>query len=254
MQFNSEANNLDLYSDARYWCGISASDTTTYPLADFTRNANFGLDRAVALIQRADNVWEWDDTNQTDLPIATTTLVADQQDYGLAVTHLKLLRVRVKDAAGNYRVLPQINRRDLHDSQLTAPSGMPRGYDVLGNSIFLYPKPAASAVTTSQGLELQFQRGASYFTTSDTTKTPGFATQFHRLVSLYAALDYCNIKDLDKRAKKIEANIAKMEADLLDFYSSRDADMKVSLKPPSEDYGQLALGSDAGFSHNPDGF
>lgn len=254
MQFQSETNNLDLVSDVLFWCGIDSSDTTTYPIKDITRNANLALDRVVALIQRADNVWEWDDTNNTDLPIATTTLVAEQQDYSLSVTHLKLKEVRVKDGAGNYHVLAPITRHELSDAQLTATSGMPAYYDVLGNSLFLYPKPAATAVTTSAGLELQFQRGASYFAYTDTTKTPGFATQFHRLISLYAALDYCQVNDLDKRVAKIMAVLSKMEADCIDFYSQRDADMKVSLKTQRDDYGQMSLGANGVTSNNPYGF
>ena len=103
---------MDLYSDARFWCGIANTDTTTYPLADFTRNANFALDRVSSLIMK------WDDTNNTDLPIATTSLVASQQDYGIAVGHLKVLKVRIKDQQGNWVSLDPINRRDLTDSQL----------------------------------------------------------------------------------------------------------------------------------------
>ena len=236
---------MDLYSDARFWCGIANTDTTTYPLADFTRNANFALDRVSSLIMK------WDDTNNTDLPIATTSLVASQQDYGIAVGHLKVLKVRIKDQQGNWVSLDPINRRDLTDSQLTATAGDPKRYDKAGNSLFLYPKPSYAS---SGGLEVQFQRGASYFATTDTTKTPGFATHFHRLVSLYAALDYCETNDFDKRAAKIRANIQTLEAELITHYSSRDLDAKISLKIQNEDYGQIGLSQDGRLSSNPDGF
>ena len=200
---------------------------------------------------KSDNVWEWDDTNNTDLPIATTSLVASQQDYGIAVGHLKVLKVRIKDQQGNWVSLDPINRRDLTDSQLTATAGDPKRYDKVGNSLFLYPKPSYAS---SGGLEVQFQRGASYFATTDTTKTPGFATHFHRLVSLYAALDYCETNDFDKRAAKIRANIQTLEAELITHYSSRDLDAKISLKIQNEDYGQIGLSQDGRLSSNPDGF
>ena len=200
---------------------------------------------------KSDNVWEWDDTNNTDLPIATTSLVASQQDYGIAVGHLKVLKVRIKDQQGNWVSLDPINRRDLTDSQLTATAGDPKRYDKVGNSLFLYPKPSYAS---SGGLEVQFQRGASYFATTDTTKTPGFATHFHRLVSLYAALDYCETNDFDKRAAKIRANIQTVEAELVQHYSSRDLDAKISLKIQNEDYGQIGLSQDGRLSSNPDGF
>jgi len=249
MQFNSETNNLDLYSDARFWCGLANDDTTSYPLVDFTRNANFGLDRAVALIQKSDGVWKWDDTNSSDLPLATTSLVASQPDYSIAVTHLKIERVRAKDSAGNWITLTRVNSRDLTDTDRAA-TGTPSQYYLRGNSIFLVDAPSYAS---SGGLEVTFQRGASYFASTDTTKTPGFATQFHRLISLYAALDYCEANDLESRAQKVRAKIQVMEADVIDFYSSRDTDMRVSLSVQGEDYGQSALGS-GGRSQNQDGF
>lgn len=252
MQFNSETNNLDLYSDARFWCGISSSDTTTYPLADFTRNANFALDKVTALIFKSDGKWQWDDTVQTsELLDVNTALVANTQKYAVSVTWLKIGKVRVKDQQGNWITLEPADRRNLTDNQLTATAGNPKQYDILGNWLYLHPKPSYSL---SGGLEIQFQRGASYFATTDTTKTPGFATHFHRLISLYAALDYCEVNSLDKRASKIRANIQTMEAELIQHYSSRDADAKVYLKIQNEDYGQIGLSDDERLSVNPDGF
>lgn len=238
MIYNGETNNQDLYSDARYFCGIANTDTTTFPLVDFTRSANFALDKVVSIIFRADNRWEFDDSNSTDLPIATTSLVANQQDYGIAVTHLKILKVRIKNQQGDWVTLNPINRRDLTDSQLTATAGEPINYDIVGNSVFVYPKPSYAS---TGGLELQFQRGASYFTIADNTKTPGFASQFHRLISLYAALDYCETNTMSQRATIIQNKITLLENELVLFYSSRDMDSKISITQSKEDYGESAL-------------
>ena len=239
MQLQSETNSLDLYSDCLWLCGILSSDTTTYPIKDITRNANYAGDRVSSLIMRSDNTWDWDDTNNTDLPIGTTTLLDGQQDYSIPVTQLKISRVRVKDSQGNYVVLEPVNRRDLTDSELTATAGMPSKYDLLGNSIMLYPKPATTNVTTSAGLEVQFQRGFSYFVYTDTTKVPGFATPFHRLVSLYAALDYCEANELDKRVTRIQNKINALEAELVEHYSRRAKDIQPSLRVDNtENYGQ----------------
>lgn len=254
MQFNSHASNFDIVSDTKYWCGIPTTDSTKYPIADITRNANLALDRVVSLIQESDNIWEWDDQNETDLPIAKTTLVAEQQDYGLAVTHLKIHRVRIKDSAGEWVTLTPINRRDLTDAKLTQTSGTPLQYDKMGNSVFLYPKPSATGVTLASGLEIQFQRGASYFTTSDTTKTPGFASPFHRLVSLYAALDYCEANGLERRITRIQGRIATLEEKLVTFYTQRSPDTKNTMELEDEDYGQSLLERDGQFGSHPDKF
>src|ERR1035437_7838382 len=192
MQLNAETNGNDLYSDTRFLCSIDeTSDTTSYPFKAFVRNANLALDKIIAYIFRTDNTWQFDDTNQTgELLDVSTALVSGTQKYSLTATWLKIGRVRIKDSAGNWITMTPIERGALNDGLLTATSGDPRRYDLMGNYLYLYPAPNYSSAA---GLEVQFQRGASYFATTDTTKVPGFAAQFHRLISLYCALDFCQI-------------------------------------------------------------
>lgn len=245
-QISGQTNNLDLYSDARKWCGIPTSDTTTYPLAEFVRDANFGLDRVISLIMRADGKWQFDDTNQTDAILSVADLVANQQDYAISIAFLKIKKLRIKDSSGNLITLKPIDRRQLTDQQLRKDAGDPKFYDKLGNSLYLHPKPSYAS---TEGLEIQFQRGASYFVYDDTTKAPGFATQFHRLISLYGAFDYCSSNDMESKAIKIQNKINLMEAELIEFYANRDEDQKIGLRVAKEDYGQLTGGIS-----NPDGF
>lgn len=235
MQFSQETNGLDLVSDVYY---LSGSDSISYPIKDVTRNANLALDKILSLILRSDGKWQFDDTNlqSTELFDVSSNLVAETQKYAISVTWLKINRVRIKDSGGNWIILNPVDRRDLTDAQLTASSGTPSQYHLLGNYIYLDTTPSYSF---SGGLEVQFQRGASYFAYTDTTKTPGFATQFHRLVSLYSARDYCVINSMDGRMNNIQGMINTMEAELVDFYSSRDADQKITLKTKSNDYGQI---------------
>ncbi len=246
MQLSGETNNLDLYSDARYWAGIGTSDTTTLPLATFVRSANFGLDRVIALIMRADGKWQFDDTNNSgELLDVSTSLVSGTQAYSIGLTWLKIKKVRIKDSAGNWVTLNPVDRRQLTDSQLRADAGDPKYYDKLGNYLYLHPKPNYASAS---GLEIQYQRGASYFAYNDTTKTPGFATQFHRLISLYGAKDYCSVNDLDKRVSKIQTEIDRMELELIEFYSVRDTDQKIGLRTQREDYGISGGSFEKGFN------
>lgn len=253
MQFQSEANGLDLWSDARYLCGIDeTSDTTSYPIKAFTRNANLALDRYNPLILKADGNWKYDDTNQTgELIDVTSNLANGTQKYALGATWLKIEHVRIKDSAGNWKVLPRLDRVRQSDSQLTATSGTPTSYFLMGNYLYLDKAPNYAS---AGGLEVQYQRGASYFVYTDTTKTPGFAIQFHRLISLYAALQYCLVNNLAAKAVAIQAMLGSppdlsnnqagsgMEKELVDFYSQRDSDEQPSLNMKREDYGQSALG------------
>lgn len=227
-----------LFGDNGY--GKISGDTGL--LATFTRGINDGLDRVTSLILQADGRWEFDDTNFSDYPIATTNLVttpgSEQQDYTFAVTHLKILRVEIKDSTGVWRKLTPISQEDLYNTSLTSflsAAGMPEYYDKIANSIFLYPKPLATVVTSTAGLKVYFQRPPSYFTTSDTTKVPGFNALYHKLVALIACRDYALDKSLDG-AKGLVERVAQMEQDLQDNYSLRNRDEKLQMRARPKRY------------------
>lgn len=235
MQFNASTNSL--YADALFWSGANSASFPVDP--DFTRSANNALDRVIALILRADNTWQFNDNNlSTELLDTSTALVSGTQKYAISTSWLKIARVRVKDASGDWITLQPVDRDQLSDSQLVA-SGTPWAYFKLGGFIYLVNTPNYAS---SGGLEVQFQRGADYFVVGDTTKQPGFASQFHRLISLYAALDYVEANDIPKRDAPIRNRINAMEAELQQFYGDRDVDQRPSLALRREDYGASAMG------------
>lgn len=236
MQFyNASDAETSLYADCLYWSG---ADSTTYPIdPDFTRNANLALDRVTGLILRTDNSWKWDDTNATSSQLITTSAVSATRNVAITASWLKILRVRVLDTAGQYHTLDAVTRDQFSDSDLaTTNTGVPTRYAKVGNLIIL------DKVYTGT-IEIQFQRAsADYFTPSDTTQEPGFAPQFHRLISLYAALDYTEPNELEGRSRTIRNRIQSLEGELIDHYSQRDADQVHSLRMRKEDYGDSALG------------
>lgn len=207
-------------------------------LATFTRYLNEAMNQVAKLVFAAGGRWQWDDNNQTDYPIATTTLVttagSEQQDYPFNSTHLVIERVEVKNSAGGWEKLNPIDQSDLFDTSLTNflnTPGMPRFYDKMANSLFLYPKPLAASVTAASGLKIWFQRPPSYFTITDTTKVPGFNSLYHRLVALIASRDYALLKTL-KNAKGLVDLVEKEEGELKETYSLRNKDehAKLSVK------------------------
>jgi hypothetical protein len=232
MQFASESNSQDIVSDAYFWSG---ADSTSYPIAAVTRNCNFALDRVTSLIMRVDGRWAWDDSNNSTYPITNASVVSGTAGYAIPVTYLDLFKVRIKDSAGNWISLERVTRDELTDGELTATSGDPRKYYLFGNYIFFVPAPNYSS---TNGIEYQFSRAPSYFVITDTTKTPGFASQFHRLISLGAAADYCRANNLTTRLQSINAEILKLEGELTEFYTNRSADVQPSMKVADEDFGQ----------------
>lgn len=209
---------------------LTKTNSTSFPATDLVIEANNALERVESLIMQADHRWQFDDTNQTDLPIATTALVTDQQDYAPAVSYLSITRVELKDQVGNWHLLTPFDQTDLYDQSLTdflKTSGLPTSYDKVGNSIFLYPKPNYSQAAS---LKLYFKRGPSYFVYNDTTKTPGFNALYHDLVPLWVAYNYALANGLNN-ANQLFAEITRKEENLQNDYALRGKDEHISLRP-----------------------
>lgn len=235
MQFSNTSTYDGICEEIDFWVN---TDTTSYPLVQKTRNINRHYDAVVSLILKSDGKWEWDDTNQTDLPIATTALVANQKDYSISgATFLNITRVDIFDSNGNGIQLVPMTQEDKRGTSLDEfckEAGVPRYYDKIGSSIFLYPKPNYAYAA---GLKVYFQRNVSYFLSTDTTKEPGFAAPFHRRLSLGGALDYAMANEMNSKISMLLPQITAMDNSIVEFYSQRDKDEKISLKTQNEDYG-----------------
>jgi hypothetical protein len=186
--------------------GVSANNNT-YPIGDLTRDANRGLDMAVSMILGADGRWQFDSTNATDLPIGFTNIVSGQQDYSFDDEYLMLakpLQVLHSDGVTWIELVPS------DDNDLISSNGIPARYNKMGESFLLDPIPNYSA---TNGLKAFFQRKIDYFTTTDTTKEPGFAKHLHKFISLYCQASYARAKGL--------AKLAQLEKDLM-FYTGNE--------------------------------
>lgn len=232
MQFNGNANKDDIVSDCYFWTG---ANSISYPIEDITRNANRALDKLVPLLQRSDGRWKWQDTNKSTVPFFTDNLVANQEDYNISATPLKIHHVRIKDTAGNWVTLDVVDRSELTDGQLTATAGDPKRCYFIGTQIYLNPKPSYAS---SEGLEIYAQEGASYFVKTDTTKEPGIPSQFHRLVPLYASRDYGFLNTRKQEALNL---IKELEAELLNFMPERVGGGKVNISLENDDYNENYL-------------
>jgi hypothetical protein len=89
-------------------------------------------------------------------------------------------------------------------------------------SIFLDPIPN---YTKEGGLKVLINREASYFTTSDTTKKPGFAGIFHQYLALRPSYFYCVRNKMKELANAYKAEMVEMEEKIASFYSKREKDV-----------------------------
>jgi hypothetical protein len=234
MQYNSiNTDKLGLVEDTLFLCGLPAATAsyTSYSLADITRNINTSyLDTARSIWDCAAG-WQYDDSNNTDLPVAYSTLVNGQQDYSLPTDAQRVQRIEIEDIFGNYNVLKQIDIHDIDNqamSEFMGTAGMPLYYDLVGRSINLYPAPASGNVTLASGIAVYVDREPELFTTASTSATPGFASPFHRILSYAAAIDFVQDKATQDR---LVAMKSKLERDLVSFYSKRNTERKAQIRP-----------------------
>lgn len=234
MIFSGDANNQDIVSHTR-WLATGSATSTDYSVNDITRAANIAYHEAVVTIQSADGTWQYDDANNTTLPIATTTLTSGQQDYSLDDSMLEIEMLEVKDSSGTWRKLDPIDidalrARGESISNYKTTNGAPVEYDKRGRSLFLYPAPS---YTQSASLKIHFKRHANIFTPSDTTKEAGFMEAFHQIIPLKAALAYCrNFKP--EKVNDLLAQIADVERKMEDFYGRRSKDERKGLRASVE--------------------
>lgn len=215
----------EIKSDIDFLCD---SNSSTYTDTDKERNINIRYQETAALIWESAGDWQYDDSNATDFGIATTTLVADQADYELPATCQRVQRVEIKDGDGNYQVLKQVDIQEipLSTTEYHSISSTPLQYDIVGRSIFLYPKPGTGYVTLAEGLKIYFDRDVTNLSTS--TDSPGFATAYHRILSLGAAIDFS--KD-ENDVRKWSIQKAALEQGLKNFYAKRNIEGSVSIAP-----------------------
>lgn len=211
-------------------CGFNDGDVSgnSTLLAYFTGDVNSSLDKVLSIIFEAGGTWQFDDSNHTDYPIITTNIVSGQRDYsfttdGSSNLVLQVYKVFRADSQGNFDEIVPV------DVQTGAPAnytdgnntgGLPSTYDKTANAIFLDPIPNYNYTA---GLKVYINREASYFTTADTTKKPGFAGLFHEYLALRPSYFYCLRNDIS-RANGLKQEMLEMENAIAEYYKSREKD------------------------------
>jgi len=227
MVFSDSSTKQGLIEDIDFLLfGSSAVFNTDYSLADRVRNINIVWDEAIAELYKADPNHKWDDTTNTDLPFATLTLTSNLDHYDLLDSALVIHRVRMKDRAGVLKTLIPVLRSELTDDELNS-TGEPEKYHKIGGVVFPVPVPNYGY---ADGVELEFQRGANHFVSTDTDKSPGFASQFHQFLSVGASLRYAIANGLKNKIAQLRADKENIRNAMREHYQMRSPDEKPKLK------------------------
>lgn len=227
--FSDAAGKTGLVEDVDFLCG---TDSTSYPIADKTRNINRHYYKAVIDIFRSSSKFQWDDSNLASLPKVDVTMTNNTPEVALPAL-LKINKVEIKDAAGNYTVLKMVSLDEFNSSISTysGTAGFPKMCAVVGSYIYLFPQPSSTVVTLASGLRLWIDREFDAFTTADTTQEPGIAEPFHRLLSLGAAYDWIVVNDTQEKAQGVLGQYEQLRSELRQFYGDVVRPTKISIQP-----------------------
>lgn len=220
---------------------LTKSDTGSYPNSDRLISLNEWLNNIVIMILKAQDEWDFDDTNRSDFPILTTNLVNGQQDYTLPSGILDIKRVEVSFDGGTnwYPSTPIDSGEPTFPLSGTTTSSYfsqsaPR-HDVQFGSVFIYPSPTANSTS---GLKLWISRNPIPFSLGDLTLgtlVPGFEQSFHNILAYGAALDYAVANSMPS-VKSIAAMLENLKQNLALFYGRREKDRELILTTDYQSY------------------
>ncbi len=230
----------DINQEAR---DLVDADTTSYTAATLLRRINTAYETVVGWIINADGTFQFDDSNYTDAPRGTGTLVEGQEFYSFTAAYLDVEAIDILDTDNVYRRIKNIDLNDLGgispaeyfgvDSSGNPTKGFPEYYDIQGNFIRLYPAPTSTQVTLTNGLRVWFKRTASLYTSAEVTtgtKVPGFASPFHVILAYMAAIPYA-MSYKPNRVPLFEKRVDEMKKEIIKHYGHRELDRRKVIKP-----------------------
>lgn len=223
MQFSDTTDEQGIIEDITFLLGV---DSGNYSLPDRCRNINERFRQVWQMIFESYGGWKFMDDNTSDettgVPYADQTITAAKVLYPLPAEALTVNAVQIKLTAGG----PFTKLTGLTFEQFMArggdgafvTNGTPNFYILQGDIIRPLPTPN---YTLAAALRVSFDQGISAFVPGDTVKVPGFASPFHRMLSVGAALDYALARQMPDKVNYLSNLWVDYERRLRAFYSKR---------------------------------
>ena len=241
LPFNDTTGKGGIIQGIETECGFNDGDISgnSLRLKKFTAGVNQSLDEAFAIIFKADGKCRFDDKNHDDYNIIYFDIVAGQRDYSFINDEngnliLSVDKVyRRESSTGPYEPIDPIDpvTEPGADQSLTNGlnvTGIPSAYDKTANGILFDVVPNYSA---DEGGMMYISREASYFTTSDTTKKPGFDGLYHRWCVVSPSLEYARIHLPQNRVNMLQLEKNALAQALKDCYGLKQRDEKDFVRP-----------------------
>ena len=232
MQYSDTSGLQGIIQDIDFRLG---TDSTQYSVADKTRNVNARYSEVWTMIFQAYGGWTFMDDNiagvtgnvtvgSNDGPYADQDIVSGTGLYALPTGTLTVKGVSVKQPNNGTWGIPLVALsydefiQKGGDAFFQTSTGVPWAYMLQGDVVRLLPAPNYSQ---SVSLRVWFDQDISNFAVGDTTKVPGFASPFHNMLSIGAALDYAIANTLQKKAANLASLWTAKAGQLASFYEKR---------------------------------
>lgn len=225
MVFSDTTNKLGILQACERYTRLGDAGITgdAQLLLEFTAHCNKASREIWHNIFMAYGGWQYDDSNQTDLPASTDTLTSGQTSYALPSGALTVRGIEVKDTGGIWNALEPITEEMIRERQAMGEffkvSGVPLYYQMVGQTVRMYP---ASNWTQASSFKVFYDRGSVAFASTDTTKTPGFVSEYHDIIPIMASLEYLKyMKPEDPTMVVLSNDKKEYEAKIERFYSEK---------------------------------
>lgn len=195
---------------------------------EFTNYVNDAMSDAWHIIFNNYAGWQFDDTNKSDLPIATTDLNNSDHKYSLPSESVTIKDVEIQQDDGEWRQIEALTAEEISEfeaeDEFLDSDSTPQYYKVVGRTLEIYPAPDYDK---TNGLKVYYDRAMVDFSASDTTQEPGFAEPYHKYIPISASLEWRKINTPDDSTTQFLREDKKLKGrELGQFYNDRWEDDK----------------------------
>lgn len=219
MQFSDNTGGQGIIEDISFLLG---ADSNNYKIADRTRNVNERFRMVWDMIFESYGGWKWQDDNANANPYGDVNVSSGVGTGGLPTGTLTVREAQLKDSSGVYHPLICITEEEYvamgGDAVWNNQTGFPSYILFYEDTWKLLPSPN---YTLAGALRIYFDADITTFATTDTTKVPGFASPYHRMLSIGAALDFAMARNLKDKAVFLQNLWNDYEKRLRGFYEKR---------------------------------
>lgn len=213
--------------------------TSDFPTTDIDAAINKWYRMVVGWTINASGIWEYQGEK------STTNLVSGQVEYVLPTDMVYFNRCAIKyPNADDYvyaeRLDDQQTRSAFENGEISRGSEGSPVFREFDNSIFIYPAPSANVTA---GLAIETVNDITAL--SGTGDLPNLNPLIHQVLSLGAAMDFCDSNEMYQKAVRIERRILGRPGgdgkDGLKFLieelaASRDKSMRTQIRPRHRSY------------------